>query len=519
MLFLILFFFMFSCFPFIMYWVWQEKKSPFYYQSSSAWIYLATVLLVTLFLSIYMSIIDRADVLNVHSLSSLAPFFSAYNLESMLVINNYTLISSLLIVFFSFIIVLFSFYYSKTVRLNYFETPVYILFAVLAMIFLVCSNNLLVTYVAIELQSFAFYLLAASQRKSILSVESGLKYLFIGSVGSGLLVLSFSFVYFLFGTLDVSQIYLFFSLLTTSDSDFFFTFSVLFFFLLAFFIKLGFAPFHLWVADVYEGAPTYATIFFLVIPKIAVFSIFVRLLYSIFFSDLLIYLDFFFLPVIVSSFLFGYMGALKNGITLKRFYAYSGITHLGFIALPLSMNFVNPSSLNFDLMEIVYPVFYYIVLYALITIVSARLLLNFISTKVLSTGRQLHYVLENLPSTYNYYNPAHALSIFLIFMIFIGIPPTAGFFLKLFPLLSVLSNKSFVFLILVIWPFISLSAYVYARILVLFFFKNTPIWKINTWKSVTSSDFLVGWISFFLIIYLSTYVIQPNVISMLIGLF
>ena len=171
-------------------------------------------------------------------------------------------------------------------QLNRFEYLLLILCAILGLFFLVSSYDLISLYLAIEMQSLCLYVLAASKKNSSFSTEAGLKYFILGSFSSALLLLGMSLLYGCTGTTNFEN----FSLLFSSvDRDFFALNSLIEKSLLciaaAFFFKIAAAPFHMWAPDVYEGSPTSSTIFFAVIPKIALFSIFLRLFQNIFFSQ------------------------------------------------------------------------------------------------------------------------------------------------------------------------------------------------------------------------------------------
>jgi NADH-quinone oxidoreductase subunit N len=141
--------------------------------------------------------------------------------------------------------------------------------------FLVSSYDMLSLYLALEMQSLCLYVLAAAKKDSSFSTEAGLKYFILGSFSSALLLFGISILYGSTGTTNFDNFYLLFA--ETGFDNLALTSSVekaLLCIVSAFFFKIAAAPFHMWSPDVYEGAPTSSTIFFAVVPKIALFRFF-----------------------------------------------------------------------------------------------------------------------------------------------------------------------------------------------------------------------------------------------------
>jgi len=170
-------------------------------------------------------------------------------------------------------------------RLNNFEYLLLILCAILGLFFLASSYDLISLYLALEMQSLCLYVLAASHKNSSFSTEAGLKYFILGSFSSALFLFGVSLLYGCTGTTNFGNFSLLFAavnheLLTLN----FLIEKSLICIAVAFFFKVAAAPFHMWSPDVYEGSPTSSTIFFAVVPKFALFSVFLRLFQNIFFS-------------------------------------------------------------------------------------------------------------------------------------------------------------------------------------------------------------------------------------------
>jgi NADH-quinone oxidoreductase subunit N len=136
------------------------------------------------------------------------------------------------------------------------------------------NDDFLIIYVSIEIQSLAFYVFASFQRNSEYATEAGLKYFIFGALISCFLLLGFSFVYLAFGS---SSFEILFSIAVTKQDDFLF-FGLLFILLVLLF-KVGSAPFHAWLCDVYDGSILSVTLLFASLPKIILFALLIKLLY------------------------------------------------------------------------------------------------------------------------------------------------------------------------------------------------------------------------------------------------
>lgn len=651
-------------------WASREKIFPFYFQRKSCYIYAIFSLILGFWLFFDSSEYLYHDVfVNEFSLKNVSSPFDTFIYtdvqgfslmpEYMYLFDNFSLFvhtplvvySRLFIILASIIAIFLTQSYLDSIRYNHFEYYLFIYFSTLAMLILISSNNALLTYLAIELQSLCLYLLASSQRKSIHSIEAGLKYMFIGSLASGAMLIGFSYLYFLTGSLVFSEIstilsaqksfYDFSSLvdinypisknkmdeffyltqspnetqirwdvvgpnapysnipsiqldpnlegynssldyfhtlvkngikdvdlldqyfrtlemvdlitLASTDVQSFFIYSttplslyvfsgltntpLIFFYVAGIFIlfslllKLAAAPYHMWLSDVYEGSPTSTTIYFLLVPKISLLVVFYRFVDEIFFTHYgsnrnITFLEpttfkfltesLFFTFIIISvlySFIIGYSGVLKAGIGMKRLFAFSSIAHLGFILLPFAskdiISIYDTPSITINSVSM------YMLLYFLSTIASARAILLFTSPKIdYINGRRVHYSIENLPTSFHVISPSNALFIFLLFITFVGIPPTAGFFMKLYPLMSVINSLDF-FLIL-IWPMIVFSSYVYVRVIIALFFKDFEVLSPRYWSTLTVSDgYVTTWLSVCSVIFLSTYAYQTGVLEVL----
>ena len=218
--------------------------------------------------------------------------------------------------------------YIQIIKINKIEYPILVLSSITGMMVMISSNDLILFYIGLELQSLALYVLASFNRDNILSSESGLKYFVLSALSSGLLLYGCSLIYGFSGSTNFHLI-----AENVNKDSYGLTFGIIFIITgLAF--KISAVPFHMWAPDVYEGSPTSVTIFFAILPKIAALTVFIRILYVPFFNIIdqwqiiIVFLS-------IASMLFGSIAAIgqKN---LKRLIAYSSIGHMGYALAGIS---------------------------------------------------------------------------------------------------------------------------------------------------------------------------------------
>jgi len=236
--------------------------------------------------------------------------------------------------------------YLKLEKMNLFEYVIFILLSCLGGCWLVASYDFFTMYLAIELLSLPLYGLAALKTRSLLSTESGLKYFILGAFSSGVFLFGVSLIYLATGSLNFVEIGQLFagvnvdwfsssSSLWSSSNEISFTaayFIGMIFVMVGLLFKLAAAPFHMWSPDVYEGAPTPVTAYFAIVPKLAVFSITVRVFYVTFFEMSLEWQKIIGLCAI-GSMIIGTLGAMIQKLDLKRLLAYSAIGNAGYMLL------------------------------------------------------------------------------------------------------------------------------------------------------------------------------------------
>ena len=204
------------------------------------------------------------------------------------------------------------------------------LIAIIGMMLMVSSNDLLSLFVSLELQSLALYILVSFSKDDFNSSEAGVKYFVIGSLSTCIFLFGSSLIYGIIGSTNFSEISQF-----ISDQYNLPTLLIigLIFILVSLSLKISAAPFHMWTPDVYQGAPSIVTAFLSTAPKIAVFAVLIRLLVYPF-GEIIIDWGKIIIILSIASMIIGSLGALKQD-DLKRLMAYSTINHIGFILMAL----------------------------------------------------------------------------------------------------------------------------------------------------------------------------------------
>lgn len=289
------------------------------------------------------------------------------------------------------------------------EFYILLLSTLLGMFFMISAQNLLMFYLGLELSAIPLAALANFALEKRRSGEAAMKYILSSAFSSGLLLFGISMLYGTTGSLNFSELS---SGLTGSPLEIF-AFILLF---TGFAFKISAVPFHLWTADVYEGAPIAVTAYLSVISKGAMLFVFVSVLYSVFQPFLSSWYNILYLISILTM-LIGNLFAMRQH-NLKRFFAFSSVAQVGFILIGISGNSTEGSA----------SVIYFILIY-LFSNLGAFGVLNLVSTK---TGR------EDLEDYKGFYKTNKALAWVLTISLFslAGIPPTAGFFGKFFLLMA-----------------------------------------------------------------------------------
>lgn len=417
-------------------------------------------------------------------------------------LKQYILIISLL----SFIIILPYLYKQK---INSFEYTLLIFFSIFGVLLICFSNDLITAYLAIEVQSLAFYLLATFQKNSVFSTEAGLKYFILGTFSSSLFLFGFSFVYGITGSTnfdDFRDLFIFINSKNTDSvniinkSSQFFELKMLqfglSFILISLFFKLALAPFHIWSPDVYEGSPTSSTFFFALTPKIGIFILLTRLFQYSFFSILENW-RYYFVFIALLSIIIGSFTGLEQR-KMKSLLAYSSISHMGYLLLAFS-------TITFEGLQ---ALFFYLLVYILTGFCVWSIFLSLSKKNIPYYFKKNNKDLSDL-TLLSKSNKMLALFFMIALFSMAGFPPLIGFYAKMNIFLSVIeATLYFAALIGIVCSVI--STFYYIRIIKVMYFEK----KIagNLYYPITYYNSIIISICAFLFIFLF---INPNLIYLI----
>ena len=368
------------------------------------------------------------------------------------------------------------------------EYPLILLFIITGAVFLVSTSDLVSIFLSIELQSYGLYLLSTLYRNSELATSGGLTYFLLGGLSSCFILLGTSLLYANSGTTNLDGIYIITSLSDIANDN---THNLLYWYKshyinfsllilsVGFLFKVSAAPFHFWSPDVYDGIPTIVTTFVAIIAKISIFIFFLELVHYT--SNSLFEFQFSWTSSLLISSLLSLVIGTIVGLTqvrIKKLFAYSTISHIGFILLALSINSI----------ESIQAFIFYLMQYsisnlnAFIILVSMGFSLYYYVNdndeyKELTDKNNSPIQLISQMKGFFYINPVLALSLSITIFSFVGIPPLIGFFAKQMVLSAALDN-GYVFLTLVAILTSVISAVYYLNVLKQIFF-DKPEYKVN----------------------------------------
>jgi NADH-quinone oxidoreductase subunit N len=334
--------------------------------------------------------------------------------------------------------------YLRVFKIFKIEYPILVLSSVLGMLVMISSNDLIVFYMGLELQSLALYVLATFNRDQLKSSEAGLKYFVLSALSSGLLLYGCSLIYGFTGSTNFNII-----AEQLNSNEYATTFGIVFI-LVGLSFKISAVPFHMWAPDVYEGSPTSVTLFFTMVPKIAALTVFVRFLY-VPFLNLIDQWQIIIIFLSIASMLFGAISAIGQ-TNLKRLIAYSSIGHIGYTLAGLT------TGTNEGIQSSII----YITIYIIMN-------LGLFSCLLMMKRNNVYYEDINDLSGLSKNHPLLSLSLLVILFSLAGIPPLAGFFAKFYIFKSVLEQSMF-FLAIVGLLSTVIAAYYYLRIIKIIYF-------------------------------------------------
>lgn len=341
------------------------------------------------------------------------------------------------------------------------------MFSLLGISIMIIGNNFLAIYLGLELMSLSLYALVALRRDHAQSTEAAMKYFVLGALASGFLLYGLSMMYGATGSLDIGEVYK--ATLAGTANKQVLVFGVVFIVAgLAF--KLGVVPFHMWVPDVYQGAPTAVTLLVAGAPKLAAFAITIRLLVE---GMINLATDWqqMLLILAVASMTVGNLAAIAQ-TNLKRLLAYSGIAQLGFMLLGFVPTVVAGNTVSAG--NGYGSSLFYVLTYVLTTLGTFGLIM------ILSRPGFESEQISDLAGL-NKRSPvlAGAMAVFMFSLA--GIPPTVGFYAKLAVLQALITTNSPLLLqISIVAVVLSLiGAFYYLRVIKVMYFDEptdaTPV--------------------------------------------
>jgi NADH-quinone oxidoreductase subunit N len=335
-----------------------------------------------------------------------------------------------------------------------------LLFSLLGMMLLASASSFLTVFLGLELMSLCLYAMVALNRDSALATEAAMKYFVLGALSSGLLLYGMSMIYGATGTLAIPQVAEAVRGLASSSSNHNFLVFGLVFVVAGVAFKIGVVPFHMWIPDVYHGAPTPVTLVIGSGPKLAAFAMAVRLLVNALPGLAADWQQMLGLLAILSIAL-GNITAIAQS-NLKRMLAYSAIANMGFMLLGLLSGMVEGNWLN---REAAYSAaLFYIIVYTIMSVGSFGMLL------LLSRAG---FDCENLDDMrgLNRRSPWYAALMLLLMLSLAGLPPTAGFYAKL-AVFNAAVSAGYVWLAVAAVLLSLVGAYYYLRVVKLMYFDD-----------------------------------------------
>ena len=333
--------------------------------------------------------------------------------------DSFAVFMKSLVLIGSAVTILMGLRYNEEERIARFEFPVLVMLSTTGMLVMISANDLITLYVGLELQNLALYVTASFNRDSPRSSEAGLKYFVLGGLSSGMLLYGLSMVYGFAGTTAFDDLARLFAGNASVSAG---TIVGLAFVIAGLAFKISAVPFHMWTPDVYEGAPTPVAAFFAVAPKLAAFALFIRVMVDPFgplineWRQIIVFIS-------IASMVLGAVAAVAQH-NIKRLMAYSSISHVGYALIGLAAGTAAG----------IRGVLLYLTIYLFMTVGAWAVILC-----MRRQGRPLEEIadLSGLSRTH----PALALALAIFMFSLTGLPPTAGFFGKLYIFFAAIDAK------------------------------------------------------------------------------
>jgi NADH-quinone oxidoreductase subunit N len=332
------------------------------------------------------------------------------------------------------------------------------LFALLGMFVMISGHNFLVLYMGLELLTLSSYALVALRRDNATATEAAMKYFVLGAMASGFLLYGLSMLYGATGSLDLNEV---FNAIASRQVNHQVLVFGLVFIVAGLAFKLGAVPFHMWLPDVYQGAPTAVTLLIGGAPQLAAFAICIRLLVegmlplAIDWQQMLALLA-------IGSLLIGNLAAVAQ-TNLKRMLAFSTISQMGFLLLGLLAGVVNGNQIN---TESAYSAsMFYAITYVLTTLGAFGIIL------LLARAGHESEEISDLAGL-NQRSPLYAGVMAICMFSLGGLPPLVGFYAKLAVLQALISSQQTSYLVLAIFAVLMslIGAFYYLRVVKVMYF-------------------------------------------------
>ncbi len=376
--------------------------------------------------------------------------------NDMFVLDGMAMLTKQAILLLTFVVLIYSYSYINERKMYRGEYFVLILNAVLGMMVMVSASHFLTIYIGLELLSLSLYTLVAMNRDSDLATEAAMKYFVLGALASGMLLYGMSMIYGATGSLDIYTIR---NAIQGMESDDAMLILGLVFIIVGIGFKLGAVPFHMWMPDIYQGAPTSVVLFLGTAPKVAAFAFIMRLLVDGFQGLAVNWSDMLTIIAVLSMATGNILAIVQTN--LKRMLAYSAISHMGYFLLGILS--ANPNGYSASL--------FYVIVYSFTSLAAFGLIIMM---------SRAGFEAEEI-SDYKGLNKRHPWFAFLVALVMFsmaGIPPTVGFFAKL-SVIQALVDVEMYWLAVVAVLFAVIGAYYYLRIVKTLYFDkpetNEPI--------------------------------------------
>lgn len=317
----------------------------------------------------------------------------------------------------------------------------------MGLFFLVSANDLLVVFISLEIVTLSFYIMAAYERKKMTAIESGLKYLIVGSLASAFMIFGIALIYFAGGTTSLPEVRIAFG---EDPSNRLMLLGMLFI-LSGLGFKVASVPFQLWVPDVYQGAPTPVVAFLSIGSKAAGFAVLMRLFFTVFpgFAQK----DLLFTFLAIATLAYGNLAALVQ-TNMKRLLGYSSIGHAGYLLMGLIVGRTAGGS----------ALLYYLIAYA-VTSLAVFLVVTIIGKKTESNEISAYRGLAKR-------SPFLAACLFISLLSLAGVPPLAGFFGKFLILFGAIQTQHYLIAVLGALA-VAVSLYYYLSIVRVMYFEDS----------------------------------------------